>query len=80
MRTISTGTYLTRRFLLSNSILDSDDDAIVLKSTGMAPCEDVVIRACIAGSWANRRDKESYFSSLQKQYIIRCNGLSRQVN
>lgn len=32
-----------RRFVLSNSIIDSDDDGIVLKSTGMAPCEDVNI-------------------------------------
>lgn len=42
-----------RRFLLSNSVFDSDDDAIVLKSTGTAPCEDVIIRGCIASSWAN---------------------------
>lgn len=28
-----------RRFILSNSIIDSDDDGIVLKSTGTAPCE-----------------------------------------
>lgn len=42
-----------RRFLLSNSVIDADDDAIVLKSTGMAPCEDVIVRGCVASSWAN---------------------------
>lgn len=42
-----------RRFLLKDSVLDSDDDAIVLKSTGAAPCEDVVVRNCVARSRAN---------------------------
>ena len=42
-----------RRFILSNSIIDSDDDGIVLKSTGLAPCEDVVVKGCIVSSWAN---------------------------
>lgn len=42
-----------RRFILSNSIIDSDDDGIVLKSTGMAPCENIIIRGCIVSSWAN---------------------------
>lgn len=42
-----------RRFVLSNSIIDSDDDGIVLKSTGPAPCEDVIVRGCIVSSWAN---------------------------
>lgn len=42
-----------RRFILSNSIIDSDDDGIVLKSTGTAPCEDVVISNCIVSSFAN---------------------------
>lgn len=42
-----------RRFILSNSIIDSDDDGIVLKSTGLAPCEDVIVRGCIVSSWAN---------------------------
>jgi polygalacturonase len=42
-----------RRFVLSNSILDSDDDCITLKSTGMAATEDVVITNCIASSFCN---------------------------
>ena len=42
-----------RRFILSNSIFDSDDDGITLKSTGTAPCEDIVIKGCIASSFCN---------------------------
>jgi polygalacturonase len=42
-----------RRFVLSNSIMDSDDDCITLKSTGAAPCEDVTISNCIASSFCN---------------------------
>jgi len=42
-----------RRFVLSNSIIDSDDDAIVLKSTGLAGCADVVINNCIVSSFTN---------------------------
>lgn len=42
-----------RRFVLSNSIIDSDDDAIVLKSTGKEGCSDVVITNCIASSFTN---------------------------
>jgi polygalacturonase len=42
-----------RRFILTNSIIDSDDDAIVLKSTGKAGCEDVVVSNCIASSFTN---------------------------
>lgn len=42
-----------RRFILSNSIIDSDDDAIVLKSTGKARCEDVVVSNCIVSSFTN---------------------------
>lgn len=42
-----------RRFVLSNSILDSDDDCITIKSTGPAPTEDVVITNCIASSFCN---------------------------
>lgn len=42
-----------RRFILSNSIIDSDDDGIVLKSTGLAPCEDIIINNCIVSSFAN---------------------------
>ncbi|HEY0771008.1 MAG TPA: glycosyl hydrolase family 28 protein, partial [Sphingobacteriaceae bacterium] len=42
-----------RRFVLSNSTFDTDDDAIVLKSTGAAPTEDVVITNCIASSFCN---------------------------
>jgi len=42
-----------RRFILSNSIFDTDDDAIVLKSTGAAPCEEIVITNCIVSSFCN---------------------------
>lgn len=42
-----------RRFTLSNSIIDSDDDGIVLKSTGTAACEDIVVTGCIVSSFAN---------------------------
>jgi len=42
-----------RRFVLSNSIIDSDDDAIVLKSTGPAGCEDVVVNNCVISSFTN---------------------------
>ncbi|WP_257668987.1 glycoside hydrolase family 28 protein [Parapedobacter tibetensis] len=42
-----------RRFVLSNSIFDTDDDAIVLKSTGAAGCEDVTITNCTVSSFCN---------------------------
>jgi len=42
-----------RRFVLSNSIFDSDDDGITLKSTGAAPCEDIVISNCVVSSFCN---------------------------
>lgn len=42
-----------RRFILSSSIIDSDDDGIVLKSTGLAPCEDVIVTGCTVSSFAN---------------------------
>lgn len=42
-----------RRVVLSNSIIDSDDDAIVLKSTGAAACEDIVITNCVISSFCN---------------------------
>lgn len=42
-----------RRFILSRSIIDSDDDGIVLKSTGRAACEDVVVTGCVVSSFAN---------------------------
>lgn len=42
-----------RKVILSNSIFDTDDDAICLKSTGPAPCEDILINNCIASSFCN---------------------------
>ncbi|MGN0282864.1 MAG: glycoside hydrolase family 28 protein [Prevotella sp.] len=42
-----------RRFIVTNCIIDADDDAVVLKSTGLAPCEDVVVKGCILSSFAN---------------------------
>ncbi|MFB2117720.1 glycoside hydrolase family 28 protein [Parapedobacter sp. 2B3] len=42
-----------RRVVVSNSIIDSDDDGITLKSTGPAPTEDVVITNCVVSSFCN---------------------------
>lgn len=42
-----------RRFILSNSIIDSDDDGICLKSTGPAPCEYISIINCIVSTHCN---------------------------
>ncbi len=42
-----------RRVVLSNSIIDSDDDGITLKSTGPAPTEDIVITNCVVSSFCN---------------------------
>jgi len=42
-----------KRFLFSNSIIDSDDDGIVLKSTGLARCENITITNCIVSSYTN---------------------------
>ncbi len=42
-----------RRFILSNSIIDSDDDGICLKGTGPAPCEYITIINCIVSSHCN---------------------------
>ena len=42
-----------RRFVLSNSIFDSDDDGITLKSTGAAATEDVTITNCVVSSYCN---------------------------
>lgn len=42
-----------RRFILANSIIDSDDDGVVLKSTGPAGCADVVVANCIISSFTN---------------------------
>lgn len=42
-----------RRVTLSNSIIDSDDDAIVLKSTGSAGCENIAITNCVISSYTN---------------------------
>lgn len=41
------------RFVLSNSIFDSDDDGITLKSTGRKVSEDIVITNCIVSSQCN---------------------------
>ena len=42
-----------RRFILRNSIIDSDDDAICLKSTGAAACEYITVSNCISSSHCN---------------------------
>ena len=42
-----------RRFMLSNAIIDSDDDGICLKSSGAAAAEDIVITNCVVSSTCN---------------------------
>jgi len=42
-----------RRVILTNSIFDSSDDAICLKSTGPAACENIVISNCVVSSFCN---------------------------
>lgn len=42
-----------RQVILSNSIFDSDDDGITLKSTGLAPCENITVINCIISSYAS---------------------------
>lgn len=42
-----------RDVTISDCIVDSDDDAICLKSTGYEMCENVVINNCIARSFCN---------------------------
>ena len=42
-----------RRVTVSNSIFDSDDDGITLKSTGPAITEDVCITNCVVSSFCN---------------------------
>ncbi|MBS1661346.1 MAG: polygalacturonase, partial [Bacteroidetes bacterium] len=42
-----------RRVTVSDCIIDSDDDGIVLKSTGPAGCENIVVTGCIVSSFTN---------------------------
>lgn len=42
-----------RRVVVSDCIIDSDDDGIVLKSTGAFGCEDIAITNCIVSSFCN---------------------------
>lgn len=42
-----------RRVSVADCVIDSDDDGIVLKSTGSAGCEDVSITNCIISSYTN---------------------------
>lgn len=42
-----------RRFILTNSNIDSDDDGIVFKSTGTAPCRNVIVSNCIISTHCN---------------------------
>ena len=42
-----------QKVMMSNSIIDCDDDGIVLKSTGATPCEDIVITNCIISCFVN---------------------------
>jgi len=38
---------------VSDCVIDSDDDAIVLKSLSLTPCEDIVVQNCVAASHCN---------------------------
>ncbi len=40
-----------RQVVISDCIMDTDDDGITLKSTGAAPCENVTITNCIVSSF-----------------------------
>lgn len=40
-----------RQVVISDCIMDTDDDGITLKSTGAAPCEDVTVTNCIVSSF-----------------------------
>ncbi|WP_343306350.1 glycosyl hydrolase family 28 protein [Chitinophaga niabensis] len=40
-----------RQVVISDCIMDTDDDGITLKSTGAAPCEDVAVTNCIVSSF-----------------------------
>jgi hypothetical protein len=42
-----------RKVTIRRCLIDSDDDGIVLKSTGQTPCEDVRIEHCTVSSFAN---------------------------
>jgi len=42
-----------RRFVLSNSTFDCDDDGICLKSSGPAVCENITITNCVVSSHCN---------------------------
>lgn len=42
-----------RRVIVSNSLFDSDDDGITLKSTGTAPCEEVAINNCAVSTYSS---------------------------
>ena len=42
-----------RDFVVSNSFIDSDDDAVCLKSTSDRPCENVLISNCVISSHCN---------------------------
>jgi polygalacturonase len=42
-----------RRFVMKNSVMDSDDDGLTLKSTGPAACEDVFVTNCVFSSHCN---------------------------
>lgn len=42
-----------RWFTLRNSVLDSDDDGVTLKSTGPEACEDILVTGCRISSHCN---------------------------
>ena len=40
-------------FVIKNSVMDSDDDCLTLKSTGLAPCENIFVSNCVFSSQCN---------------------------
>jgi polygalacturonase len=42
-----------RDFVLTDSFIDSDDDAVCLKSTSERPCENVLVSNCVVSSHCN---------------------------
>ena len=42
-----------RDFIVSNCFIDSDDDAVCLKSTSNRPCENVLVSNCVISSHCN---------------------------
>ena len=42
-----------RRFVIKNSVMDSDDDCLTLKSSGTASCDNILASNCVFSSYCN---------------------------